>query len=223
MNWILRLATLPAAEYVMPLLFPGFARRWGDAVASLADRFGLRSVPAMEIWHSYRSLTDSEGRKAFVRTMRSVIDPGGQSISAIDRLYLTERVPTLIVWGQKRPKFIPLSHAYQALKAAPHSHWRSCPVSATFLSRRIPPASSRFSRTSYARHPRASSPPTNIETACGATASWSTFIMGSGMHCKKYVRAIVVSPQIPIFGATQGLATTWEHRAVQPRVLPRQS
>ena len=125
-NWILRLVTLPAAEYLMPVLFPSFAQRWGDPVVRLADRIGLRSVPAMEIWRSYRSLTDAEGRQAFVRTMRSVIDPGGQSISAIDRLYLTERVPTLIVWGQK-DRIIPISHAYQALEAAPHSRLEIMP------------------------------------------------------------------------------------------------
>jgi pimeloyl-ACP methyl ester carboxylesterase len=118
-NPILRLVTLPGAEYVMPVLFPSFARRWGDSVAHLADRVGLRSVPAMEIWRSYRSLTDSEGRQAFVRTMRSVIEPGGQSVSALDRLYLAERTPTLIVWGEK-DRIIPLAHAYQALEAAPH-------------------------------------------------------------------------------------------------------
>ena len=125
-NWILRLVTLPATDYVLPILFPGFARRWGDSVAHLADRVGLRSVPAMEIWRSYRSLTDDEGRKAFVRTMRSVIDPGGQSVSAIDRLYLAERIPTLIVWGQN-DRIIPLSHAYQALEAAPHSRLEIMP------------------------------------------------------------------------------------------------
>lgn len=118
-NWILRLVSLPAVEYALPILFPSFARRWGDPIARLADRVGLQNVSAMEIWRSYRSLTDGEGRQAFVRTMRSVIDPGGQSVSALDRLYLAERTPTLIVWGEK-DRIIPLAHAYQALKAAPH-------------------------------------------------------------------------------------------------------
>jgi len=54
-----------------------------------------------------------------VRTMRSVIEPGGQSVSALDRLYLAERTPTLIVWGDK-DRIIPPAHAYQALEAAPH-------------------------------------------------------------------------------------------------------
>ncbi len=125
-NSILRLVTLPAAEYVLPVLFPSFARRWGDSVARLADRVGLRSVPAMEVWRSYRSLTDSEGRQAFVRTMRSVIDPGGQSVSALDRLYLAERTPTLIVWGEK-DRIIPVAHAYRAMEVAPHCQMEIMP------------------------------------------------------------------------------------------------
>ena len=120
-NWILRLVTLPATEYVMPVLFPALARKWGDHVARLADRVRLRSVPAREIWHSYRSLTDGESRRAFIRTMRSVIDPGGQSVSAIDRLYLAERTPVRIVWGGEKDRIIPIPHAYQAAKAAPNS------------------------------------------------------------------------------------------------------
>lgn len=81
-NWILRLVTLPAAEYVMPVLFPTFARPWGDSVARLADRVGIRSVPMREVWRSYRSPTDAESRQAFARTMRSVINPGGQSVKS---------------------------------------------------------------------------------------------------------------------------------------------
>jgi pimeloyl-ACP methyl ester carboxylesterase len=125
-NWILRIATLPAAEYVMPVLFPSFTRSWADPVFRLADRVGLRSVPAREIWRAYRSLTDSDSRRAFIRTMRSVIDPGGQSVSAMDRLYLAEQIPTLIVWGEK-DRIIPLAHAQQALRAAPHSRLEIMP------------------------------------------------------------------------------------------------
>lgn len=125
-NWVLRLTTVPAIEYVMPVLFPAFARRLGDQVARFAERIGIHSVPAMEVWRAYRSLTDSESLRAFVRTMRSVIDPGGQSVSAIDRLYLAERIPTLIVWGEK-DRIIPLFHAEQALSAAPHSRLEVMP------------------------------------------------------------------------------------------------
>jgi pimeloyl-ACP methyl ester carboxylesterase len=119
-NWILRLATLPGAEYVMPVLFPGFVRAWGDTLARVLGDWGIRNEAAVEIWRSYRSLTETENRQAFVRTMRSVIDPGGQSVSARDRLYLAARMPTLIVWGD-RDHIIPIAHAYEAHDAIPNS------------------------------------------------------------------------------------------------------
>ena len=117
---LLRLLTLPAAEYVMPVLFPAFARGWGDAgVRFLGDR-GIRNARAIEIWRAYRSLTEHDNRRAFVRTMRAVIDPGGQSVSAISRLYLAAHMPTLIVWGEQ-DRIIPVAHAYQAHEALPNS------------------------------------------------------------------------------------------------------
>ena len=119
-NWILRLATLPGAEYVMPVLFPAFAWTWGDSVIKFFGGRGFRNEEAVEMWRSYQSLTDGEARRAFVRTMRSVIDPGGQSVSAADRLYLTAQMPTLIVWGD-RDGIIPLEHAYLAHEAIPNS------------------------------------------------------------------------------------------------------
>jgi len=119
-NWILRLATLPGAEYVMPALFPAFVGIWGDTVVKFLGGRGLRHAEAVEMWRSYKSLTEAESRRAFVRTIRSVIDPGGQSVSAADRLYLTAHMPTLIVWGD-HDRIIPLDHAYRAHQAIPNS------------------------------------------------------------------------------------------------------
>ena len=45
--------------------------------------------------------------------MRGVIEPGGQTVDATDRLYLAARVPTLIVWGDS-DGVIPVSHGYHA-------------------------------------------------------------------------------------------------------------
>jgi pimeloyl-ACP methyl ester carboxylesterase len=52
--------------------------------------------------------------------MRAVIDPGGQSVSAMDRLYLAANMPTLIVWGD-RDRIIPPVHAHAAHEAIPNS------------------------------------------------------------------------------------------------------
>jgi alpha-beta hydrolase superfamily lysophospholipase len=41
------------------------------------------------------------------------MDLGGQRVSANERLYLAEGLPTLIVWGEKDP-LIPVRHAREA-------------------------------------------------------------------------------------------------------------
>jgi pimeloyl-ACP methyl ester carboxylesterase len=119
-SWLLRLMTLPAAEYVMPVIFARWVQSTGDAVSDFIRARGFRHDRARELWRSYVSLVEPANRAAFVRTMRSVIDPGGQAVSAVDRLYLAARMPTLIVWG-KEDRIIPLVHAYKAHEAIPNS------------------------------------------------------------------------------------------------------
>ena len=119
-SWMLRLVTLPAAEYVLPVVFSAPVRSVGDSVFGFLHDRGVRHARATEIWRSFTSLTESSSRQAFIRTMRAVIDPGGQSVSAMDRLYLAANMPTLIVWGEN-DKIIPLIHAYKAHEAIPNS------------------------------------------------------------------------------------------------------
>jgi pimeloyl-ACP methyl ester carboxylesterase len=119
-NAVLRLLALPGAEYVMPLLFPAFVRDYGNRVSFGLHRAGLRAPAVVEIWRAYVSLTDADTRASFVKTLRAVIDPGGQSVSAHDRLYLSANMPTLIVWGARDP-VIPIEHAHAAHAAMPGS------------------------------------------------------------------------------------------------------
>ena len=55
-----------------------------------------------------------------MRTIRGVIEPGGQTVNAMDRLYLASHLPTLIVWGD-RDDIIPVSHAHAAHEEIPGS------------------------------------------------------------------------------------------------------
>jgi len=119
-SWLLRALTLPGAEYVIPPLFPRFARRAGDKVVRFFHERGVRAPHIAEMWSAYASLTETPNRDAFVRTVRAVIDPGGQTVSARDRLYLAESVPTLIVWGD-RDDIIPVAHAHAAHALLPSS------------------------------------------------------------------------------------------------------
>ena len=60
-----------------------------------------------------------------------MIDAHGQRVSATDRLYLLEAVPTLIAWGE-RDRTIPLEHGRAAHAAVPHSHFVTFPGAAHF-------------------------------------------------------------------------------------------
>jgi pimeloyl-ACP methyl ester carboxylesterase len=117
-NWMLRFMTLPGSEYLMPLIFPGFVRDWGNGLLRAIENRGVRLGRISEMWSAYASLAIAENRPAFARTIRSVVDPGGQSVSAMDRLYLASSMPTLIVWGD-RDDIIPVSHAHAASSAIP--------------------------------------------------------------------------------------------------------
>lgn len=119
-SWMLRALTLPGAEWVMPVLFPTFMRERGDALGRWLYARGLRAPHMAEMWRAYASLTERESRRAFVRTLRAVVDAGGQAVSARDRLYLAAAMPTLIVWGDADP-IIPVEHAHAAHAAMPRS------------------------------------------------------------------------------------------------------
>jgi pimeloyl-ACP methyl ester carboxylesterase len=119
-SWILRALTLPGVEYLLPVLFPSFVRDAGNALGRRLGRWGFRAPHLEEEWRGYAALTEPASRRAFVRTLHSVIGPGGQTVSAHDRLYLSSRLPTLIVWG-RRDRYIPVAHATAAHDAIPGS------------------------------------------------------------------------------------------------------
>jgi pimeloyl-ACP methyl ester carboxylesterase len=118
---VLRAATLPGAEYVLPLLASSPLRGAGAALGSALGRVGLRaSADVRGMAEGFESLGDGDARRAFLHTARSVIDPAGQRVDATDRLYLAEHVPSLIVWGEK-DHMIPVKHAHDAHVQMPNS------------------------------------------------------------------------------------------------------
>jgi pimeloyl-ACP methyl ester carboxylesterase len=113
-NRLLSLLSLPGSEAVLKLACAEPVRRAIEATASGAARLGLRPAPVVaELWRSYASLGDDAARSAFLRTLRAVVNPRGQAVSASNRLHLAAEVPTLIVWGDSDP-IIPVEHAYAA-------------------------------------------------------------------------------------------------------------
>ncbi|HEY7859282.1 MAG TPA: alpha/beta fold hydrolase [Candidatus Nanopelagicales bacterium] len=118
---LLRSATLPGAELALPLLASSWVRARVEGVGQLLARIGWRAGPDLtEAWHGFTSLHDADSRRAFLATTRSVIDPGGQTVTAYDHLPLAIDVPTLIVWGTQ-DRMIPAWHAIPASQAIPGS------------------------------------------------------------------------------------------------------
>jgi pimeloyl-ACP methyl ester carboxylesterase len=77
------------------------------------------------------SLGASDARRAFVHTARSVIDAKGQRVDARDRIYLSEDVPTMLIWGEKDP-IIPLEHGRRAHELMLHSRLEVFPGAGHF-------------------------------------------------------------------------------------------
>jgi pimeloyl-ACP methyl ester carboxylesterase len=118
----LRAATLPGAEFVLPVIANSHVRNLGVMAAGLLSRLPIRPRPSVaEAARGYATLADGPARSAFVHTLRSVVEPGGQRVNASDRLYLAAGRPTLIVWGAL-DTVIPVSHAYAAHAAIPESN-----------------------------------------------------------------------------------------------------
>jgi pimeloyl-ACP methyl ester carboxylesterase len=120
-HWILRAATLPGSELVLPVIAHQRLHGVGGALAAGLGRLGLRfGSDLAEMARGYGSLADAGARMAFIHTLRAVLDLTGQRVSATDRLYLAELVPSLVIWGSRDP-LIPVEHARTAHEALPNS------------------------------------------------------------------------------------------------------
>jgi pimeloyl-ACP methyl ester carboxylesterase len=118
---VLRAATLPAAEWVLPVIAGTGVISAGRRIASAVGRFSRRLSPStQESGRAYASLADPTHRRAFVHTARSVIDSGGQRVRATDRLDLAEDLPLLIAWGTA-DGMIPVAHGRRAHELVPGS------------------------------------------------------------------------------------------------------
>jgi pimeloyl-ACP methyl ester carboxylesterase len=118
---LLRAATLPGADYVLPFIASRQLLGVGKGLGSLLRRVKLAPGGDLEVLaQGFASLDNAGSRQAFLHTVRAVIDPGGQRVSAQDRLALAALMPTLIVWGE-RDSIIPVSHGEAAHAAMPGS------------------------------------------------------------------------------------------------------
>jgi pimeloyl-ACP methyl ester carboxylesterase len=129
---LLRAASLPGSELVLPLLVNERVLGAGRLVGRLLGRVGLRVHTDLgEVLRGHASLSDGEARAAFIHTLRTIVDPWGQRVDASDRLYLAQAIPFLILWGERDP-IIPVEHARAAHRLVPGSRLELFPGAGHF-------------------------------------------------------------------------------------------
>jgi pimeloyl-ACP methyl ester carboxylesterase len=117
---VLRAAALPGADLFIQATV-GVGQRAGSLLGRGLGMLGMRpNADLAEVARGYASLSDPERRKAFLATLRAVVGTDGQRVAALDRLYLAEALPLLIVWGDRDP-IIPVAHAEEAHRVLPNS------------------------------------------------------------------------------------------------------
>jgi pimeloyl-ACP methyl ester carboxylesterase len=118
---LLRAATLPGSDLLLPLLAASRLLDVGRMAGALLRRIGLRAgTDIEEIARGHATLSDRETRAAFLHTLRSVVEPGGQRVNAANRLYLAEHVPLLLMWGEQ-DSLIPVAHGRATHEQLPGS------------------------------------------------------------------------------------------------------
>jgi pimeloyl-ACP methyl ester carboxylesterase len=124
---LLRAAALPGADWVLPLLTSSQVVGVGRHLGGLLKRVRLAPGGDAEVLaQGFASLDSAGSRQAFLHTVRAVIEPSGQRVSAHDRLALAAPIPSLIVWGEK-DSIIPVAHGEAAHEAIAGSRFEVFP------------------------------------------------------------------------------------------------
>lgn len=110
----LRAASLPGSELVIKWAINERTLRGASWIGARLGRIGIAphalSPRALE---TVSWLSEADRRTAFLATLRSVVSPSGQRVSALDKLHLLDGSTVLIVWGDKDP-MIPMTHGQNA-------------------------------------------------------------------------------------------------------------
>lgn len=123
----LRAATLPGAETVLrTITSPGMLRaivgggRALQALGVTSSTLTPRTVAKFERLQDPRRLT------GFLATVRSVVGPEGQRVSALDKLGVVDPSRVLVIWGDADP-MVPMEHGRHACDLLPGSRFMVVP------------------------------------------------------------------------------------------------
>ena len=118
----IRAITLPGFNHAMAVVtLPGLrqaTRLWLRALAGSGLPYARDLDEVAEIICSFK---DPKSRAAIRHVVRAVVDWRGQVVTMVDRAYLTQAMPMLVVWGTD-DLVIPVRHAGVVAELAPGAH-----------------------------------------------------------------------------------------------------
>jgi pimeloyl-ACP methyl ester carboxylesterase len=119
---LLRAASIPGSGPVLAVVAARPLVAIGALLAELLGRAGVHGTTDMEeIARAYAVLSDPAARRAFIHTLRAVVDHRGQRVSALDRAEVTKCFHSLIVWGE-RDRLVPVHHGQRVHQLIPHTY-----------------------------------------------------------------------------------------------------
>jgi pimeloyl-ACP methyl ester carboxylesterase len=119
---VLRAASAPGSGRVLALAAWRPFVHAGTMLTQVLGRLGLHGGTDLEeVGRAIALLSDGSARSAFLHTLRSVVDHRGQRINALDWSDVTERFPSLIVWGD-RDRIVPVKHGREVHQLVPNTY-----------------------------------------------------------------------------------------------------
>jgi pimeloyl-ACP methyl ester carboxylesterase len=129
---LLRGAAMPGSATLLKLAaHPQLVGALAAAGKRLRQRGNSTGVYLQAVARALAPLQEDGSRRAFLQTLRAVIDVHGQRVSARDRLYLLGEMPTLIAWGE-RDRTIPVEHGIEAQRSIPNCRFETLAKAAHF-------------------------------------------------------------------------------------------
>ena len=128
-NPLIRYFTLPGSGVTLRVLGLDKVRR---PLMEIINTVGATGLPMTQDLHAlaeiYDDLADPAAQRAFLHVLRAAVDWRGQVITSLDRAYLAQHMPSMVVWGA-RDLVIPVKHARAAHEVLPGSRLEIFPDS----------------------------------------------------------------------------------------------
>jgi pimeloyl-ACP methyl ester carboxylesterase len=117
---LLRAASLPGSGPVLAIAAWRPIVQAGTLLTQTLGRLGVHgNTDLEEIGRAYALVADRDSRRAFIHTLRSVVDYEGQRVSALARIGNGERIPLMILWGEN-DRVVPARHGMSVHELMPH-------------------------------------------------------------------------------------------------------